>query len=301
MGQGQGSISVNQKAPIIPVPGPPFAAGSAINGLSVDPITGAIVLGDPLGLVGPADLLDDREIDLVGNQLNLTGSNSNFFFRISDNVFPPPGVFIGDGANTFGFDLNYSAPSLRMGGFLSDGYFAAFPNYTEAVGSQTEYLSLDGTVFLTQLGDAFDSGNGNKLLIDDPNQEWGIGQRTAITNLLLHKPSVGINMAFFDGAGTNLFQIGETAGGTASEMNAADLTTGLRLDQAGSGSVANLGDIAGTTTGMIVGVDVPNSDFRIQNTALNAVVVINNVNGFTGVVAPPLTITVDGGIVTNVA
>lgn len=61
MGQGQGSVTVNQ---LQPQSGAPFTNGSAINGLSVTP-AGRIVLGQDIGAVGdPAILLSNREIPM---------------------------------------------------------------------------------------------------------------------------------------------------------------------------------------------------------------------------------------------
>lgn len=52
--------------------GGPFPAGSANNGLSVDPATGLIVLGnDESGLSGLAKLLSNREISMEGFLLRL--------------------------------------------------------------------------------------------------------------------------------------------------------------------------------------------------------------------------------------
>ena len=75
----------------------------------------------------------------------------------------------------------------------------------------------------------------------------------------------------------------------------------MALADAGSGSIATIGDVGVLGSGMIAVVNVPGSRFQVTNTALNAAHEINGVVGFTGVVAPVNTITVDGGIVTNVA
>lgn len=61
MSQGQGSFQTNQRTIIPPPPGPPFVPTSADNGLSVDPVSGRIVLGNDLGGVA-AKLLSNREI-----------------------------------------------------------------------------------------------------------------------------------------------------------------------------------------------------------------------------------------------
>lgn len=60
MGLGQGSVTTNQKREL-GNPGPPFPATSANNGLSVDPGTFRIVLGNDVG-GNTATLLNTREI-----------------------------------------------------------------------------------------------------------------------------------------------------------------------------------------------------------------------------------------------
>lgn len=63
------------------------------------------------------------------------------------------------------------------------------------------------------------------------------------------------------------------------------------------------GDIQGSNQGTVIQVSdaVGLGIISMGNTANNAIVRMNNVNGFTGTVAPVNTITVNGGIVTNVA
>ena len=65
-------FSPHKKA--VPPPGPPFAANSADNGCSVDPVSGKIVLGNnETGLADLAQLLSNREIAL-----------QNFFLRLME-------------------------------------------------------------------------------------------------------------------------------------------------------------------------------------------------------------------------
>jgi hypothetical protein len=69
MGIGVISLSTGQKREQA---GPPFVAGSADNGLSVDPVSGRIVLGNDPGAVGdPAQLLNSREIQCTGRFITL--------------------------------------------------------------------------------------------------------------------------------------------------------------------------------------------------------------------------------------
>ncbi len=293
MGQGQGSVTVNQKAPIIPPPGPPFALNSADNGLMVDLIAGKIQLGqDPFAppFGNPARLIRETDIPLNGFGFRATGIGGSPLFLIDDvtNAIRnearswQAGNFLGAGNSTTLFLDDVNA-------FLQ---FASF-------GSRT--LLLDVLTDKYQIGDIDLFGNGNVLSIDNANQRWEIGRYASAQNLLLNFPGAGIGLSFFDSAGNNPFLLPDPGIGGIAFISAPDFSTQLSLADAGNSSTATLGDVAASTTGMIALVDVPNSDFRIQNTALNSIVVINNVNGFTGTVTPPLTITVNGGIVTNVA
>lgn len=85
---GQGSLTFSQKNAVAGG-GPPFQLNSAYNGLSVDTITGQIVLGDDLGFGGPADLVSNREIRLQGRTLQLSQLNTlgfdNWRFNIENN------------------------------------------------------------------------------------------------------------------------------------------------------------------------------------------------------------------------
>jgi len=296
VGQGNAFVSPNTATP----GGAPFPAGSAENGLSVDPITGRIVLGNDLFAAPIAQLLNSREIDLNSFLLMLSGTNNNVLFEFADDAVPQ--VFFRDGATGFGLDINWTAPYVHLGDTgLASGFLNINPGYLEGVGSLTEYLALDGSVFQTRLGDAYDNGNGNKLFIDDPAQRWSLGQEVAITNMLLNFPGAGIGLAFFDSVGTNPFLLPDPATGGSAFIAAPDFTTAIALADAANGRIITMGDLNTSNSGMVAAVDVVNSLFSIADTANNAAVRINGVNGFTGVVAPPLTITVDGGIVTNVA
>lgn len=114
MGLGTTAISTNAKKEIPGPPSPPFDPSSADNGLSVDAISGRIVLGNDLGdAAAPARLLSDREIlmeDSGGNQFRLFLTSilaavqtalSGFSLEIAgaDNTTPSITVGGGDGVN----------------------------------------------------------------------------------------------------------------------------------------------------------------------------------------------------------
>lgn len=74
MGIGVIGIQTNQKKEQA---GPPFVSGSAANGLSVDPVTGQIVLGQDVGAAGdPAILTSVREIPFSGQGIILSDTPS---------------------------------------------------------------------------------------------------------------------------------------------------------------------------------------------------------------------------------
>lgn len=67
---GQGSVARSNKI----VSGAPFPPGAANNGLSVDPISGAIVLGNDRGGAPLAALLNDREIPMGNFEMFFNGN-----------------------------------------------------------------------------------------------------------------------------------------------------------------------------------------------------------------------------------
>jgi hypothetical protein len=86
MSIGNGPISTNQKKEQA---GAPFAAGSAVNGASVDAL-GRIVLGNDIGAPGnPGQLLSSREIET--NAFDVLFINGGFTLRLS-----AAGAFVTD-------------------------------------------------------------------------------------------------------------------------------------------------------------------------------------------------------------
>jgi hypothetical protein len=325
MGQGQGSITSNKKQDPTGAPSPPFALNSAFNGLSVDTVTGQIVFGQDVGAVGdPAAFVSDREIPMSFFDLTLFLNNSADAFAAlrfnNDPVNPTgnigsvqPGGDNGATLNWQGGDPLGASPLMQMQAFTLNTVLAmAMLNdeistaqlgarYDDGVSGNQTGMLIDFFNQVWEYGDVTDTFNGNKLIVDDGTQQWGIGQRTLVQNLLLNLPAVGIGLSFFDSNGNNPFLLPDPGTGGIAFISAPDFSTQLALADAGSGSLAQLGDTGASTTGMTLQVDVPNSEVAINNTGGTAIVRINTVPGFTGVVAPVNTITVDGGIVTNVA
>lgn len=163
-----------------PVPGPPFSPTSADNGLSVDPVTKHIVLGNDLGGPANAALLSNREIPMAGFAYWMT-SGGNRQLQIE----PATGLYIlGDpDAALSGMQFRIDADPLFNRALISDNLqnFAAF----DGVNSQINFnindsikalgLQMDAVNALMQLGDTGGSNNGQMLLIDDGNQACVLG------------------------------------------------------------------------------------------------------------------------------
>jgi hypothetical protein len=143
---------------------PPFPAGAANNGLSVDPVTGLIVLGNDVGdATEPARLLNDREIvtdDSLGNffGLNLNsinygintvlngqfisilgGNNTLPFIRTQagDNSLAVNSVLTGDGAQS---QIIAQSGDFGIAGFDADSGNTGF-----------SYLHIGSTDFANEL------------------------------------------------------------------------------------------------------------------------------------------------------
>jgi hypothetical protein len=188
-GRGQGAVtrSNGQQTAV-----PPFPTNAADNGLSVDPITGHIVLGSDLGNPVPGQLLSARMIDMNGHT-----------FVFSDVAANP-------------------------------------------------VLSLDPVSKRYVLGDFFFANGRTSVDVDDNGQ-------------VIILRSIGI-MAQLDFP-NQLYQ---------------------------------LGDIGNFSTNTFFEVDAINSRFNFSNLLNTSRIKINGVTGFTGTVTPVVSITVNGGIVTNV-
>jgi len=297
---------------------------SAYNGLSVDTVTGQIVFGQDVGAPGnPAQFVSNRVVPMFGFDLQLFGNDETdalawlqwqtLFGTVNGRIGASDAN--GDRETALIWQLPASPLSsniLDLQTFTVNEVLSLRLRLTDAVSSSASLgwdngagygngMFIDFSNQLYQFGDVDDSFNGNQLSINDATQRWEIGQRTAIANLLLNFPAAGIGLSFFDSAGNNPFLLPDPGTGGIAFMSAPDFSTQIALSDSGSGSVADLGDVGAATTGMTLRVDVPNSEVVINDGANNAAVRINTVLGFTGVVAPVNTITVDGGIVTNVA
>lgn len=128
-GRGVSALSTNQKNE---PSGAPFVTGSADNGVSVDPVTGRIVLGDDGNAPNPGQLLSDRYISTMGflieifglvgtvqileNLLNVQGDNANPPNIRLENVSQPGSTcdFIHDPAGKLIIQFATGIPSGTM-------------------------------------------------------------------------------------------------------------------------------------------------------------------------------------------
>lgn len=144
MGIGLIAISTNQKKDIA---GPPFSPTSADNGLSVDSVTGRIVLGNDVGdPAQPGALLTDREIvteDSVGNLLtlflnaiqNLAQTELNGLSAIvrgQDNTLPSVQVI---GGNTSQPQVAITGGDSALAQLLMSAGVGGFANFRAVAGS----------------------------------------------------------------------------------------------------------------------------------------------------------------------
>lgn len=108
-------------------PGPPFVSTSAVNGTSVDPVTGKIVMGNDIGGVS-AQLLSNREIPSAGFNITLSGTGN-----------------IGVGTNT---------PSGRIHAFSSINNTSTVlsENGIDGTGSSAVFRCMIGGGSITELG-----------------------------------------------------------------------------------------------------------------------------------------------------
>jgi hypothetical protein len=295
---GQSTLQTYQRREPAGAPAPPFALNSAFNGLSVDTVTGQIVLGQDIGAVGdPAILVSDREIPM-----------DTFSF------------FMNDALGNAIFGLDQLTPQYFLGDFALTGE----GNYLwlQNVAPGTTYLSCGGLGFL-QLGDVDGLGNGSVFRIDDALMDI-----TALMNNIFRAQDSGGNRYLQLDVPTGLYQMGDIdnsvnglkviiadfintflisdAAANYFNIDAISLLsnwsfTNVGIQQDGSNNQVSLGDINAANNGMQIIIDDTANELRIANTGNNSIVRMNGVAGFTGTVLAPATITVDGGIVTNVA
>jgi hypothetical protein len=166
-----------------------------------------------------------------------------------------------------------------------------------AVGNPAIFLS-DRQIPMALFSFKMDSFGFRKILIDNAANLYQFGD--------IDGSGDGMTLSFYGGKYSDWGDTNSVGNNTI-----ISLDDGVRQVAASSGP-ARILDLNVTTNrydiGRITGgnntklrIDDAVSEFDFRNTTLNAKLRINNVIGFTGTITPVTTITVDGGIVTNVA
>jgi hypothetical protein len=175
---GQGSIGFNNLFVRQPQPTPPFAGNSANNGLSVDPVTGQIVLGQNVGAVGdPAQLLSAREIPLKGFNFTLGEAGSSHLL-----IAPTALVYLLGDLNAVGNGTTFQITDASKAARITSG--------------GAIYFNLQANAGVFEYGDVSGVGNGTVFTLNDTTQ-------TAQINVA-GNPYIGIdipNDVFFIGDG----------------------------------------------------------------------------------------------------
>lgn len=335
---GLGVAALNTSA-FAPVPGPPFPASAAENGLSVDPGTGAIVLGNDTGGV-LATLLSNREIPLDTFTIAFlnAGGYSTFFYGDQIEIFDPGFnnyilqtvngraaleiySLVDDAANIL---LESSAATFAIGVFPADNQTLIFEQ------GANRLMDLSNAFNVYRMGDLDTINNGMVLNIDDASNTINMGDIFAIGNTTVFTidnstPEISATIDF-NGTPTKLLSLlggvgpllylgeqgtgnylgtffGVDAGNGTARIGASVLpgtTSEMGLNVQSNPPVIAMGDLTGAGNQTRFEVDDTASFFGFGNATNTASIVINGVNGFTGTVAPVNSITVNNGIVTNV-
>lgn len=190
--------------------GPPFVGGSAYNGLSIDTITGQIVLGQDVGAVGnPAQLISNREIPLNAFSIQLTDANflailQTGFFALQDfanvnaitlSTGVPATIVISD------FSADFPTLSLSNSLFTFDVAVDSFAFKIRDNATTDEYFLLNPTTGIFSLGDLSGTGNGTKIDVKD-----------ASTSIQMSAGTTGMQLILAGAAGSELFEFVSASG-----------------------------------------------------------------------------------------
>lgn len=205
MGQGQGSVTVNQRRE---PSGAPFTAGSAENGLSVDLVTGRIVSGQDIGAVGdPAQLLSSREVPLNAfnfqfgkagdRRLLLDLANDVYQFGDIDNVTGGSFINVFNVANALQIFLRNNRALQLVQQFTNNNYTLGDIDNTDGgmvIGLTANNSGADETFSVGRLGGAFIS-----VGFTAGNASIAIGDLNGLINPVSIDIQSGINEIRFNG------------------------------------------------------------------------------------------------------
>lgn len=256
-------------------PAPPFDPTSAVNGLSVDPVSGAIVWGQDIGAPGdPAQLLSNREIPMSGFSFAMLDAGiRNFLIDPVSSLYA-----IGD-VDSVGNGFVLYLDSANQDYFLGDF------NFIEPV------VEVRGS-----------NGGLTNPVIDAfvPDQIGGF-----VDFQIFNNPAQHATLQMSSGITGNTYEIFLTADDVLGDYYSIQSIPGgpvrkkLFIDFLNE--IYQFGDINAEQNGTFMEVDDTNNKFLFSNLAATSVINMNGVDGFTGTVAPVNSITVNGGIVTAVS
>jgi len=259
MGIGVISLQTSQKRE---QSGPPFAAGSANNGLSVDAVTGKIVLGnDATGITGLAALLNDREIDMGAFAILLNAIATSVVTRLSGSTVQLTATnaaiatigISSDAGGTSTLDIRNITDILTINAGLSANTISflvgqLFP---------AAWLQVSTTARTAQVGATLTGSNGATWQVTGTLTNYrflsskGAGTYNVDRDLdsaKVFRNSAASNFAFPNMVGAN-FRSGFTAGFNCN--NAAGLTI-----TAAAGQTIRFGSLATSSGGTLSSTDV---------------------------------------------
>lgn len=305
MGLGVGDIFSSPRT--IPA-GSPFVSGSAANGLSVDPVTGKIVLGqDVLAAGDPGKLLNNRELPMNGKSISFTSdavSSNNptliidNFVRLNYTRNNPSNISDMIAASMFSIGTKSGLGGVSMvsswGPAVGDGLEVGYNNSLIFTAGRPDggWINNQGT-----LPDLYVNAQGMLQL----SAGGGVPTSSDSYLQLTQNPFLGGLTAGSLAKGVGLQLHYQPFNNTYSLGDVLSVTDGSYIDVYDSSGNSTITLYAGSVSnGTMVQIDDFNKTVLIGNNTNDMMVSINGNNGFTGTVAPVNSITVVGGIVTNV-
>jgi hypothetical protein len=295
--------------------------GLARNGLSVDS-TGHIVLGDPLGVTGPANLLNAREIFMDGFELRLSQRNTSgfddWFYSINNNDVTFQDTLTLQRAISMSVDFagntsiqmlndrtqaGWKPPFLRIGDSGSVVDFGRVQYSAQSAMEITDNLPVHALAVF-QNGNVGIQAQG----APDPGFKFHVQAANGDTQLMrVQKGAGNIRLLLDDAAAA--YQFGDVTGfsggmflnlqGLGATIESS-LGSVLALFPAGSYALGNVSGAIGNGSHFIIDDTTGIAD--LANTALTAAYSINNVPGVSGFFTTTdlKTVTVQGGIITSI-
>lgn len=142
MGLGAPSIATNQKREAQGSPGPPFLLTSAAEGLSVDPVTGKIVLGTDGTYGTPDRFTTTRVVEASNQQLLLQDTTSGGPGQGSFNQIGSDRNLISSPSGNIGLQSIYTDVSIQ---FVLFDFANLSPGLTLATGlNDVNFVNADG-------------------------------------------------------------------------------------------------------------------------------------------------------------